>query len=411
MQPDRHPPKSPAAAGPLDGIRIVDLSTVIMGPYGSHILADLGADVIKVEPPEGDPYRRYAPQRNPGMNGAVLNLHRNKRSVVLDLKAAPARAALDCLVGTADVFMHNLRPKVIERLGYGYERVKSLRDDIVYCGAYGFGAAGPYGDKPAYDDMIQAGSGIAALYEQVHGTPRYVPSVIYDKLSGQAIAYAILAGLVQRGRSGQGANIEVPMFESAVEFNLVEHMSGTAFVPPLGPMGASRVLTERRKPYRTKDGYVCIMPYSDRNWQDFFAFAGLQESRRDPRFATFAGRAQHADTIYGLVETAAPRHTTAEWIAFGDRANVPCMAVTRLDQLADDPHLQAVGFFQEMEHPSEGRYLSVRPPVSFDGAAPPLRHHAPTLGQHTAEVLREAGVPQDSIDRLLAQADAPSSRD
>jgi crotonobetainyl-CoA:carnitine CoA-transferase CaiB-like acyl-CoA transferase len=395
----------------LEGIRVIDLSTVIMGPYGSHILADLGADVIKVEPPEGDPYRRYKPQRNPGMNGAVLNLHRNKRSVVLDLKTALAREALDGLVRTADVFMHNLRPKVIERLGYGYERVKALRPDIVHCGAYGFGAAGPYGDKPAYDDMIQAGSGIAALYAQVHGTPQYVPSVIYDKLAGQAIAYAILAALVQRGRTGRGTAVEVPMFESAVEFNLVEHMSGTAFVPPLGPMGASRVLTERRKPYRTRDGYVCIMPYSDRNWQDFFEFAGLHESSRDPRFATFAGRAEHADSIYGQVEAAALKHTTAEWVAFGDRANVPCMAVARLDQLADDPHLQAVGFFEEMEHPSEGRYLSVRPPVSFGGQAPPVRRHAPTLGEHTEDVLREAGIPQDGIDQLVAAAAAPSPRD
>jgi crotonobetainyl-CoA:carnitine CoA-transferase CaiB-like acyl-CoA transferase len=403
MQPDSRPIPT-SSAGPLAGIRIIDLSTVVMGPYGSHILADLGADVIKVEPPEGDPYRRYKPHRNDGMNGAMLLLQRNKRSVVLDLKTPAARAALDALIVTADVLMHNLRPKVIERLGYGYERVKALRPDIVYCGAYGFGAAGPYGDKPAYDDMIQAGSGIAALYEQVHGTPQYVPSVIYDKLGGLTIAYAILAALVQRGRTGEGSAVEVPMFESAVAFNLVEHLGGAAFVPPLGPMGASRVLTTRRKPYRTKDGYVCIMPYSDRNWQDFFAFAGLEESRHDPRFATFAGRAEHADAIYGLVETAALKHTTAEWIAFGDRANVPCMAVSRLDELADDPHLKAVGFFEEMEHPTEGRYVSVRSPVSFGGKAPPLRRHAPALGQHTAEVLREAGIPQDSIDQLVADA-------
>jgi len=391
-------------SGPLAGVRIVDLSTVIMGPYASHILADLGADVIKVETPEGDPYRNYKPQRSPGMNGAVLNLHRNKRSVVLDLKEQSGRDALDAIIRTADVVMHNLRPKVIAKLGYGYERVRELKPSIVYCGAYGFGAAGVYRDRPAYDDMIQAGSGIAALYEEIHGTPQYVPSVIYDKLSGQTIAYAILAGLVKCGRNGLGTAIEVPMFETAVEFNLVEHMSGTAFVPPLGPMGAMRVLTPRRKPYKTKDGHVCILPYSDKNWLDFFEFAGLDACRKDPRFITLASRAENADALYAHVETAALTHTTGEWVDFGDRANVPCMGVARLDELAGDPHIRSIGMFEEVEHPTEGRYLSIRPPITFSSDDFQIRHHAPRLGQDTADVLREAGLPPEQVAALAAQA-------
>lgn len=403
---------SAQSSGPLEGIRVVDLSTVIMGPYASHILADLGADVIKVETPEGDPYRNYKPQRSKGMNGAVLNLHRNKRSVLLDIRQESGREALDAIIRTADVFMHNLRPKVIGKLGYDYEHVRKVKPDIVYCGAYGFGAAGVYRDKPAYDDMIQAGSGIAALYHEIHGTPQYVPSVIYDKLSGQTIAYAVLAGVVKCARTGQGCSIEVPMFETAVEFNLVEHMSGTAFVPPLGPMGASRVLTTRRKPYKTRDGHVCILPYSDKNWLDFFAFAGLDACRHDPRFVTLAGRAEHADALYGHVEQAALTRTTAEWVDFGDKANVPCMAVVRLDELADDPHIKSIGMFEEMEHPTEGRYMSIRPPTTFTGHEFQVRHHAPRLGQDTEQVLREVGLAQDRIAALAAHTQpgaAPSA--
>ena len=257
------------ADGPLTGIRILDLTSVIMGPFATHILADLGADVIKIESPEGDSVRHYQPARHPGMSGVFLNLHRNKRSVVLDLKQDAARAALNRLIETADVFVHNLRPKTIERLGYGYDAVRAIKPDIVYCGAYGFSAKGPYGDKAAYDDLIQAGSGVAALIGEVHGEPAYVPTVICDKLAGQAIAYAVLAALFQRSRGGGGQAIEVPMLETTVEFNLVEHMSGFGFEPPRSRPGFPRLMDRSRKPYRTQDGYACILPYSDRNWLDF----------------------------------------------------------------------------------------------------------------------------------------------
>jgi crotonobetainyl-CoA:carnitine CoA-transferase CaiB-like acyl-CoA transferase len=398
--------------GPLTGIRVLDLTSVIMGPFATHILADLGADVIKVESPEGDSLRHYEPLRNPGMAGNILNLHRNKRSIVLDLKRAECRAALDGLIATADVFVHNLRPKPMERLGYGYDHVRSIKPDIVYCGAYGFGSQGPYSDKPAYDDLIQAGSGIAALYGQVHGEPAYVPTVICDKLTGQAIAYAILAALFQRARGGGGQAIEVPMLETTIEFNLAEHMYGSAFVPPLSKPGFKRVLSKGRKPYRTKDGYACILPYSDRNWQDFYAFTSRTQFKEDPRFRRLSDRVQNIGVLYQMIEEEAPKRTTSEWVAFCDRVNIPCMPVMSLEELPEDPHVKSVGLFGTAEHPSEGRYRTVRSPVSFGGAPFRIRRHAPRLGENTAEILAEAGLSIGQIDALMnATSETAPERD
>jgi len=387
--------------GPLSGIRILDLTSVIMGPFATHILADLGADVIKVESPEGDSLRHYEPKRSPGMAGNILNLHRNKRSIVLDLKRAECRAGLNRLIEKADVFVHSVRPKAIERLGYGYEQVRAIKPDIVYCGAYGFGAQGPYSDKPAYDDLIQAGSGVAALFAQVQGEPAYVPTVICDKLAGQAIAYAILAALFQRERGGGGQAIEVPMLETTIELNFAEHMCGSAFVPPLGKPGFARLLTRQRKPYRTKDGYACILPYSDRNWLDFYEFTGRNEFKDDPRFKRISDRVQHIATLYDMIDQEARKRTTAEWVAFCDRVSIPCMPVMSLEDLPEDPHVQAVGLFGAADHPSEGRYRTVRNPVSFSGAPFRIRRHAPRLGENTVEVLTEAGLSTQEIEAVV----------
>jgi len=386
--------------GPLGGVRVIDLTSVIMGPFATHILADMGADVIKVESPEGDSFRAYKPRRNEGMSGGFLNLNRNKRSVVLDLKQPDGKAALNRLLGTADVFVHALRPKAIAKLGYAYEQVRAINPDIVYCGAYGFGAAGPYGDKAAYDDLIQAGSGLAALYATTHGgAPTYVPTVLCDKLAGQAIAYSVLAALFRRASGGGGQAIEVPMFETTVEFTLVEHMGGFAFEPPLGKPGFRRVLNASRKPFRTVDGYACILPYSDRNWQDFFDFTGRVEFKGDPRFTRLADRVQNIEILYGVIEEEAPRHSTAEWVSFCDRVSIPCMPVQDLADLPGDEHLRAVGFFGSADHPSEGRYRTTRSPVAFSETPFRLRRHAPRLGEHTDEVLAEIGMatqPEDA---------------
>ena len=391
-------------AAPLAGIRILDLTSVVMGPFATHILGDLGADVIKVEGPEGDSMRYYKPQRSENMSGAFLNLNRNKRSIRLDLKAPVCRKALDTLIAGADAFIHNLRPAVIARLGYAYEDVRRLNPDIVYCGACGFGAAGPYAEKAAYDDTIQAGSGLAALFETACGRPAYVPTVVCDKLAGQAIAYSVIAALLYKARGGGGQQIEVPMLETAIEFNLVEHIGGFAFEPPLGPPEFPRVLSPQRKPYRTRDGFICLLPYSDRNWTDFYNFTGRREYERDPRFATLAQRSANIEALYVMVEEEAAKLSTAEWLAFCDSAGIPCMPVMGFKDLPDDPHIKAVGLFQSAVHPSEGPYRAVRAPVTFGASPFAITRHAPQHGEHTAEVLREAGLSPAQVDEIVEAA-------
>jgi crotonobetainyl-CoA:carnitine CoA-transferase CaiB-like acyl-CoA transferase len=380
------------AAGPLDGIRIIDLTNVIMGPFATHILADMGADVIKIESAEGDSFRTYRPNRNEGMAGGFLHLNRNKRSVLLDLKQAFGMDVLRKLIGTADVFVHSLRPKAIRKLKLDYAAVRALKHDIIYCGAYGFGDQGPYRDKAAYDDIIQAGSGLASLHQTARGAPAFMPTVLCDKLSGQAMAYAINAALFQRERGGGGQAIEVPMFETSAEFAYIEHLLGFAFEPPLGPPGYSRVVSPARKPYRTRDGFVCILPYSDQNWRDFFDFIGRSDLKTDDRLYPLAKRASHLEVLYELIDKEAERFTNSEWISFCDRVSIPCMQVLSLEDLPDDPHMKAVGMFREATHPSEGSYRSIRAPVSFSSAPFTIRRHAPRLGEHTEEVLEELGM-------------------
>jgi crotonobetainyl-CoA:carnitine CoA-transferase CaiB-like acyl-CoA transferase len=386
--------------GPLEGVRIVDLTTVVLGPYATRILADLGADVIKVETHTGDQTRHYKPLRHEGMAGYFLNLNRNKRSISIDLKTAQGMEVLKRLVARSHAFIHNMRQQAADRLGLSYERVRAMNPDVVYCGAVGFGSAGPYSGRAAYDDVIQAGSGLAGLHAMVHGEPAFAPTVLCDKMTGQTVAYAVLAALLQQAKGGGGQAVEVPMLETAAEFALVEHLHGATFEPALGEIGFKRVLSKYRKPFRTADGYMCILPYSDRNWQDFFQFTERTELLGDPRFKVLADRVQHIDFLYSVVEQEAPRCSNAVWQAFCDRVSIPCMPVRSLDEVITDEHLCAVGMFSLQEHPTEGTYRVVRSPVQFE-AAFQVRLHAPRLGENTLELLEEVGYSSQEIEAML----------
>jgi crotonobetainyl-CoA:carnitine CoA-transferase CaiB-like acyl-CoA transferase len=380
-------PPSAKPAAPLDGVRIIDLTSVVMGPFATRILADMGADVIKVEPPEGDMLRSPQGAR---LSAMMLNLYRNKRSVVLDLKSEAGKAALAALIPTADVLVHNLRPRVMQRLGFTYETVRALNPDIVYCAATGFGSDGPYCDKPAYDDLIQASSGYASTAVPLTGEPAYASAILCDKLAGQAIAYAILGALLHRERTGIGQAIEVPMFETAIDFNLVEGFGGEVYAPPRGRPGYPRIQTRERRPFRTADGYACILPYSAKNWFDFFDFVGRGDWKM--LYGETAKRAAAIETLYAMIHEEAPKRTTEAWVAFCDDADIPCMPVIPVERLADDPHVQAVNLMPVLEHPTEGAYHAIRPAVRFGAAPYQLRRHAPTLGEHTEEILREVGL-------------------
>jgi crotonobetainyl-CoA:carnitine CoA-transferase CaiB-like acyl-CoA transferase len=390
-----------SARGPLSGYVIVDLTTMVMGPMATQILGDLGAEVVKVERPSGDPQRYPLPSRHPTMNGVFLNLNRNKRSIAVDLQKKEGAELIRGFCRRADVVVSSMRRGSARKLALDYESIKKVKPDIVYCVANGFGEGGPYSGKPAYDDVIQAASGIAGLLQEVRGQPQYLPIALCDKVAGMTMVYAIIAALLHRERTGQGQEIETPMFEASVAFNLVEHVCGYAFDPPLGQFGWKRILAERRRPYRTKDAFACIMPYSDQNWSDFFVSIGRPELVSDPRFVTYTLRIEHTDELYKLLEDYAPQRTTAEWSAFCDSKGIPFMPVILPTALWDDEQIKSSGLLGIAEHPTEGRYRTIGPPVRFGLTPASICKHAPNLGEDTIDVAAQAGLSKDEIEHLL----------
>ena len=391
-------------SGALDGIRVVDMSTVVMGPWATQMLGDMGADVIKIETPGGDISRGMGPNRNPGMSAVYLSINRNKRSVALDLTQTAGREALFRIVGTADVFLHNMRPRIAEKFGVGYDKFAARQPDLIYCAAYGFRSEGPMADKPAYDDIIQAASGIADLQSVINGEPRFVPTIMADKTTAYNVAVAILAALVRRGRGGGGQAIEVPMFETLVDFVMVEHLYGACFDPPIGGMGYSRILNAERKPYATLDGHLAVLPYTDENWSAFFRIAGREDLAAHPSFASFETRVRDAQTVYGILAEVIATRTTAEWQRDLDAAQIPVMAVNTKEALLGNEQLDASGFWHMVEHPTEGRLRMTDPPVRFSASPSSLRLPAPRLGEHTREILAEAGYGAAEIDAMIAAA-------
>src|SRR5271170_6945093 len=390
-------------AGPLAGIKVIDLTTVVLGPLATQILGDLGAEVIKIEAPEGDIMRYAGPARHREMGHVFLNLNRNKRSLCLDLKRSEAADVLQALVLQSDVFMHNMRPQAVARLGFAYERLRGVNPRLVYCSAHGYGQVGPLADRPAFDDIIQGAAGFVALEQATGGEARFVPTLVGDKTVGLTMVYAVMAALLQRERTGEGQAVEVPMLETMTAFVMAEHMGGLTFDPPMGPPGYSRMLAPDRRPHRTADGHICILPYSDRHWQDFFRIAGRSELADDPRLSDAQTRSRHVAELYALIAECVGCQTTAYWLAKLKAADIPCGPVNPLAELPDDEQLAAVDFFPLTDHPSEGRIRIVRPPVRFGEADCALRHPAPLLGQHSREILREAGLGEAEVEDLLAR--------
>jgi len=389
-----------APRGALEGIRVVDLTTVMLGPFCTQLLGEMGADVIKIEAPGGDVNRWTGEARTPGMSTGQLLKGRNKRSIVLDLKKPEARAPFERLIKTADVFVPNIRPKAAKRLGIDHETVAALRPDIVYASATGFGEDGPFVDKPAYDDLIQGASGIAALFGKVTGTPRYAPSVLADKTVGLFLSNYITTALFHRERTGEGQKLHVPMYETFSSFMISEHMQGQTFVPTTGPAGYARLMTQHRRPYETKDGYVCVVPYTQRHWQSFFELIGQPDLIEDPRFATQTERTRNIDALYAIVADAVRTRTSAEWLEDLGAADVPVGPMNTPEDLFDCPHLSAVGMFPEIDHPTEGRVRHMKVPVSFSKTPGGLYRHSEALGQSTDEVLAEIGFTEDEVARL-----------
>jgi crotonobetainyl-CoA:carnitine CoA-transferase CaiB-like acyl-CoA transferase len=391
-------------SGPLTGVRVVDLTSVILGPYATQILGDLGADVIKVEPPDGDNMRHSAPMKSPGMGHIFLHLNRNKRSLVLDLKKPQGREALLKLASTADVLVYNVRPQAMARLGLTYDDVRAVNGRIVYVGAYGFAQDGPYAAKPAYDDLIQGMVALPTLLKMAGADrPRFVPSTVADRITGLNTVNAVTAALFYRERTGKGQSVEVPMFESLAQFVLGDHMSGKTFEPPIASMGYSRMLAPDRNPYATKDGYLCLLMYNDKQWRAFFRLLGREEMfEQDERFATQRRRSEHFAETYAFVAEQIRTRTRAEWLEALTAADIPVMPLNTLESLLEDDHLNATGFFQTVEHPSEGTIRSMRVPSHWSESEPDRMRPAPVLGQHSVEVLREAGYSDDAIEAMVA---------
>ncbi len=390
-------------SGPLDGVKVLDLTSVLLGPYATQIMGDLGADVIKIESPAGDTTRQTGVGRNPGMASFFMGANRNKRSLVLDLKRPAAKEALWRLIETADVFVHAIRPKAIKRLGFGPEAVLSRNPRIVYAGVHGFKEDGPYGNRPAYDDIIQGGSGLSALMHRFTGRPMHTPMVTADKTCGLTTAYAIMAALFHRERTGRGQAVEIPMLEVMTSFVLADHAHGSLFDPPLAPAGYPRVLAQDRRPYETADGkYLCLLAYTDAQWRRLFASVGREELMEDPRFCDLMARTANAQPVYAVAAEIIKEKTLAEWLEIAEEAELPHMPVNTFEDLPNDPHLAATGFFAQHEHPTEGDLRLPGIPTYYSETPGAIRRLQPRLGEHSRQVLAEAGLTEPEIEEALA---------
>jgi len=372
----------------LQGIRVIDLTSVVMGPYCTLNLADMGADVIKVESATGDSTRHLGPSRTEGMGSLFLHLNRNKRSIVLDLKSKEGKEKILSLIKESDVFVHSLRNQSIERLGLTYSDMVKVNEKLIYCGMYGYSKDGSYSENPAYDDIIQAASGVAATQGKMTGHPQYLSALVADKTAGLFGVNAIIAALYHRERTGVGQKIEVPMFETLVSYNMIEHMYGHTFLPPLGEVYYPRAVSPYRKPYKTKDGYIAILIYNDKHWDSFFNIIDRDDLKKDSRFKGIHERTNNIDFVYQTIENIIATKKTDEWIAILENTDIPFTKVNSPADLFDDKHLIETNFFQKTKHPTEGDIIEMKFPVNFSKTPASIRKPAPKLGEHNEELLK-----------------------
>ena len=389
--------------GPLKGVKIVDLTTVVMGPFATQILGDMGADIIKVEAPAGDNMRWVGPMKNPGMGHIHMHLNRNKRSLVLDLKAPAGLAAALKLVAQSDAMIYNVRPQAMARLGLSYDAVKAINPKLVYVGAYGFSERGSYAGRPAYDDLIQGAAGVPSLtMDQGGDVPRYAPVTLGDRSVGLQTVIATVGALFHAIRTGEGQSVDVTMFESLSQFVLGDHMGGKTFVPPIGDAGYARLLAPDRRPYATADGFLCVLIYNDKHWSNFFEAVGRIELKNDPRFCDHTSRAANIREVYEFVADIMHTRTTADWRALLEKADIPNTPMHTIDSLIDDPHLNGSGFFPQYQHPTEGTVRTTAPVGEWSETPLSIRRLAPQLGEHSHEILRELGYANEDIAQMVA---------
>jgi formyl-CoA transferase len=372
-----------------------------MGPYATQILGDYGAEVIKVEAPAGDLIREIVPARSDGMGAMYLNSNRSKESIVLNLKTEAGRDAVLRMVRDCDVLLTNVRPRKMDRLGLTWEALSEANPKLIYAALVGFDQQGPYAGRPAYDDLIQGGVCIPHLFERAGQRPAYVPAAICDRIVGMSAVNAILAAVIERGRSGQGQKVEVPMFETMLSMILADHLGGLTFLPPLDNGGYKRHLSPDRKPYATKDGYVCALIYNDGHWERFFRELGRPDMpKADPRYATFAARMDHIDEVYAELGELMKTRTTAEWMDLFDRADVPALPMHSFESVLEDPHLTSINFFEEVDHPTEGRIRQMAVPTTFSRTRARPDRLAPRMGADGRAVLDRLGFSDAEIAAL-----------
>ena len=390
--------------GPLDGVVIIDLSSVVVGPVCSLTLADHGAQVIKIEAPSGDLMRQLGGGgRNLGMTGKFINFNRNKKSVCIDLKSPAGKEVMLRLISQADIFITNIRPDALDKLGLDWVSLHESNPQLIYCQMLAFGRGGQYFNRPAYDTVIQSSAGVAATFEKSSGEPRFVPLVMTDHITGLVSAQAIGFALYRRTRVGQGELIEIPMFETAAAFVLREHMGNMTFEPAIGPIGDARVLDKNNRPVKTLDGYISISPNTDAQAFAFFEVIGRPELKDDPRFSNVASRTKNSEAYYLLRSKSLANKTSAEWIVIFEKHDIPCMRYNSLEDLMIDPHLQDVGFIFEAEHPSEGMIKQLGLTNQFSGGVRTEFLPAPRLGENTLEVMQEFGFTTEEIETAVEQ--------